>query len=88
MRLAICQSVRDNLGASLASRLSATDFYTYAKCLFQSINYAELQSELAARAVRTSPSDSSYMLRLKLRRDILVSVQALEEIIIKNTSVI
>ena len=47
------------------------DFESYNKCLFRTISYFELKHELEMRNINFSPSDSYYILTLKLRREIL-----------------
>ena len=44
----------------------------YNKCLFRTVNYFELKNELMLRNINFSPSDSYYILTLKLRKEILV----------------
>ena len=44
----------------------------YTKCLFRTITYDDVKRQLTARNVNFSPSDSYYILTLKLRRDILL----------------
>ena len=44
----------------------------YSKCLFRTITYDDVKRKLHARNVNFSPSDSYYILTLKLRRDILL----------------
>ena len=43
----------------------------YNKCLFRTVSYDEIKSEMVVRNVNFSPSDSYYILTLKLRREIL-----------------
>ena len=44
----------------------------YGKCLFRTISYVDVKTQLHARNVNFAPSDSYYILTLKLRRDILL----------------
>ena len=44
----------------------------YSKCLFKTISYVDVKTQLHARNVNFAPSDSYYILTLKLRRDILL----------------
>ena len=59
---------------SLASltKIGSEDQEVYSKCLFRTINYNDLKLELAKAKINYSPSDSYYILTLKLRRAILL----------------
>ena len=48
------------------------DFQVYNKCLFRSIDFNELKSELKSRNVNFAPSDTYYIRTLRLRKDILL----------------
>ena len=52
--------------------MNGRDQEVYNKCLFRTISYSELKSELESRKINFSPSDSFYILTLKLRRLILI----------------
>ena len=51
--------------------MNGRDQEIYSKALFRSISYSELKSELESRKINFSPSDSYYILTLRLRRTIL-----------------
>ena len=46
----------------------------YNVCLFKTINFEELKSEMVSRQINFSPSDSYVMLTLRLRKEILQSL--------------
>ena len=47
------------------------DFEAYSKCLFRTISYYEVKTELEDRGINFSPSDTYYILTLKLRSELL-----------------
>ena len=51
--------------------MDGQDQTLYNKCLFRTVSYAEIKSEMVLRSINFSPSDSYYILTLKLRREIL-----------------
>ena len=71
--------------------MDGKDEEVYSKSLFRTINYSQLKSELLLRRVNFSPSDSYYVLTLRLRRQILqknkensVLLQNLDEEIVQH----
>ena len=52
--------------------MNGVDQEVYNKCLFRTVCISELKSEMYLRNVSYSPSDSFYILTLKLRREILL----------------
>ena len=52
--------------------MNGGDQEVYNKCLFRTVCISELKSEMHLRNVTYSPSDSFYILTLKLRREILL----------------
>ena len=51
--------------------MDGKDQEVYNRALFRNINFLELKSELISRNINFSPSDSYFLLTLKLRREIL-----------------
>ena len=52
-------------------KMDGKDQEIYNRALFRNINYLQLKSELVSRNINFSPSDSYFLLTLKLRREIL-----------------
>ena len=51
--------------------MDGPDQELYNKCLFRNVSYEEIKLEMSARQINFSPSDSYFILTLKLRREIL-----------------
>ena len=51
--------------------MEGIEFDLYNKCLFKTINYNQLKSELLSRNINFSPSDTYPILTLRMRKDIL-----------------
>ena len=51
--------------------MNAKDQEVYGKCLFMTISYHQMKSEMESRSINFSPCDLYYILTLKLRREIL-----------------
>lgn len=52
--------------------MDGQDQELYNKCLFRTVSYEELKSKMIVRKINFSPSDSYYILTLKIRREILL----------------
>ena len=51
------------------------NFEIYNKCIFKTIPYHDLKAELESRSANFSPSDTYYILTLRLRKDILEKLE-------------
>ena len=63
--------------------MDGKDQEVYSRALFRNINYLQLKSELVSRNTNFSPSDTYYLLTLKLRRGILQKYEG-NEVLVKK----
>ena len=61
--------------------MDGKDQEVYSRALFRNINYLQLKSELVSRNTNFSPSDTYYLLTLKLRRGILQKYEGNEVLV-------
>ena len=63
--------------------MEGQDFQLYNKCLFRTIEYNLLKTELISRKVNFTPTDTYYIMTLRLRKDILEKTEP-HNVILEN----